>query len=167
MDPGQCVLDPVEVALPFIVEDAQCDQIHTRRHSGMNHVLTANDARHVRAVCAPGSVVVGVGVVFFGEVPSADDLIRRTEAAAQGDVIVGDARVDDDDGLSFAGESVGGHRRAPAGHLMRVDQLGTWRVLRIEHFIGGRLELKVRQRMCRKQQSRLEKLDLPNLVAAG
>ena len=51
-----------------------------RRIAGIGR---GDDPGRVRPVGAVGAVVVGIGVVLLGEIPTADDSETRTEAAAQ------------------------------------------------------------------------------------
>jgi hypothetical protein len=74
---------------------------------------------------ASGAVIVGVGVVFFGKVPTAHDPIVFAEAFAQGLVVVGNAAVNHGHGLPTTGEAIGVPHMVQPGALVGFGQGGS------------------------------------------
>ena len=76
------------------------------------------------AVGTQRAVVVGIGVVFFGEIEPADHAVSAAEPAAEGEMVVGDAGVDDHHGLALAGEAELTSGFGQAGQIVSVCQRG-------------------------------------------
>jgi hypothetical protein len=104
VDPAEGLLNPSELSEALIVEDAERDQIDTRGQTRMATVVGSDDSGYVRAVKAGRAVVVRVRIVF-GKVPPTDDAVPAAEPAAEGNVVVSDATVDDGDCLVGAGQT--------------------------------------------------------------
>ena len=98
LDPLQSLLDPFPLPHPLIIEDAECDQVHSRCDPTGRRRLTAENASNVRTMETEWRVVIRIGVLL-GKVPTADHLIPGPQAASQCGMVIGNAAINDRDRL--------------------------------------------------------------------